>query len=143
MTIFLIRTIVKPKEEVSKKSLPKTVHFKEAIKPNKEKTMFDIQGKGSFQKLEVTAEGSKYSMIALLVDDEMCLEESFDSLSLKSSRYVRRFFVPNPQSPIGRFAIDIDLPRNFFKNLKFSVTNKHENIDLQIKGTVHYNIYGN
>lgn len=123
---------------MTRKYLSRTIHFQENIKPKEETTLFNIEGTGSFQKLEITAKGSEYSSITLLIDDEVCLQETFDSLNKKASRYITRYSRPSGE-PIGKFAVEIDLQKNFFKSLKFSATNKHASLGMQIKGTVHYN----
>jgi len=125
---------------VTRQYLSKTIHFQTEINPKIEKVLSNIQGIGVFKKLEMTAKGSMYSMITLSLDGEVCLRESFQSLSLRSSRYITKFIRLNPLSPNGEFAIEVDLQRNFFRNLVLTIFNVAEP-PMQINGSLHYDIY--
>jgi hypothetical protein len=125
---------------VSRKYLSKTSHFVKEIYPNKEHTAFCINGMGSLQRIEMTARGSQYAQIALLVDGEVCMKDSFDALYRKGSRYITEFRVASPHTE-GEFAAEIDLQKNFSKNLELLITNNNsDSLPMKIKGTVHYNI---
>ena len=126
---------------VSRKYLSKTLHFSMEIKPNEERVLFHVDGVGSFQKLEMTAEGGADAIITLLVDGQVCMRESFRSLRNKASRYLTLFILPStdPQA-LGRFGIDMNLERIFFKNLELMITNKHDTASMNVNGTIHYNI---
>jgi len=127
---------------VSRKYVSKTVPFEEKTMSNEEMTILDIEGQGSFQRLEMTADVSD-CMFTLVLDDEVVLEESFYSLHRKRSPYLRVFDQPNPLVRSGYFAVDMNLQKNFFKNLKFSIMKIDTDLPLFVEGSVHYNIYEN
>jgi len=124
---------------VSRKFLSKTLHFPKKIKPNEECVLFHVGGMGSLQKIELTAQGRSDATITLIVDGQVSVRESFASLRNKGSHYLTVFITPNIQG-LGRFAIDMNLEKNFFKSLELMITNKDETASLDVKGTVHYNI---
>jgi hypothetical protein len=124
--------------KVSRKYSSLTLHFVKEIKPEKEQTLFNIKGKGSLRRLEMTAKGSPYAMITLIVDSLVCLKESFDSLRIKGSHYITEFRLAIPHTE-GEFSIEIDLQKNFFKNLELMITNTNsDSLSLKVRGTVHY-----
>jgi hypothetical protein len=126
---------------VSRKYSSKTLHFEKEIMPEKEQTLFNIEGTGSLRRLEMTAKGRPYAMITLIVDDLVCMKESFDSLNGKGSPYITAFKLPNPYAE-GEFSIEIDLQENFFKNLELMITNTNSgSLLLKARGTVHYDIH--
>lgn len=89
---------------VSRKYSSKALHFEKEIMPEKEQTLFNIEGTGSLRRLEMTAKGRPYAMITLIVDDLVCMKESFDSLYGKGSSYINTFELPNPCEE-GEFSI--------------------------------------
>jgi hypothetical protein len=126
---------------VSRKYSSETLHFTKEIMPEKEQTLFNIEGTGILQRLEMTAKGSPYAMITLIVDGLVCMKESFNSLRIKGSHYITEFRLPNPHTE-GEFSIEIDLQKNFFKNLELMITNTNsESLFLKVNGTVHYDFY--
>lgn len=119
----------------------KTLHFIKEILPEKEQTLFTIEGTGFLRRLEMTAKGSQYAWITLIVDGLVCMKESFESLSKRGSHYITEFRLPIPHSA-GEFSVEIDLQKSFFKNLELMITNTNsEDFSLKVKGTIHYDIY--
>lgn len=133
-------TTKKEEWEVEPRVISKTVNFAETLSANEERTIFTVNGKGSFQKLEIQAEGNPASRMILKIDNGVCWDESFEELHRKASKFLRIYRLPFPQSK-AICAVDIDLPKNFFKKLVFSVKNLDANSNLMLKGTAHYNIY--
>lgn len=126
---------------VSRKYSSKTLHFPKEIMPEKEQSLFNIEGTGSLRRLEMTAKGSPYAMITLIVDGLVCMKESFDSLKRKGSHYITEFRLPNPHTE-GEFSIEMDLQKDFFKNLELVITNTNsDSLSLKVRGTVHYDFY--
>jgi hypothetical protein len=126
---------------VFRKYSSKTLFFVKEIMPEKEQTLFNIDGTGSLQRLEMTAKGSPYAMITLIVDGLICMKESFDSLNRKRSHYIPEFRLTIPHTQ-GEFSIEIDLQKDFFKNLELMITNTNsDSLSLKVRGTVHYDFY--
>lgn len=123
---------------MSRKYVPKSLHFKEKIHPKKEVTLFNIEGTGSFQRLEIGGNGSVNCMITLLIDNEVFLDETFQKLHSKSSKYITKYVQPNPLSNTGQFGIEINLPITFFKKVRL-----YAKADMlsEIEGTVQYTIH--
>jgi hypothetical protein len=125
---------------VSRKYYSRTMHFPKEIKPKENRILFEINGTGTLQRVEMTAAGSPDAKITISVDHLVFLRETFRSLYAKGSSYIRIFMLPNPQG-IGQFSIEMDLQKNFFKSIEMSIENRHETETLTVRGTVHYNIY--
>lgn len=127
-------------KEFLRKYVSKTGRFEGILSPNEEKTLFEVEGNGSFQRLETQAKGNPNSRMILTVDGSICWDESFEELLQKSSRYLRVYKRPSPQAD-AICAVELDLPKNFFRKLRFSVKNPDANSSLEIKGTVHFTTY--
>lgn len=126
--------------KVKPEYVSKAVPFEDNISPNKEKTLFEVEGKGSFQRLEIQARGNPDSKMILEIDDNVLWRKSFAELYQEASRYLRKYVLLDPARRDGTFAIELDLPTDFFKNSGFSVKNHDANSDLEIKGTAYFNI---
>jgi hypothetical protein len=61
--------------KVSRKYMSKKLHTVKEIKPTEERVLFNINGTGSLQKIEMTAKGSSRAMITLTVDGEVTMRE--------------------------------------------------------------------
>jgi hypothetical protein len=126
---------------VSRKYVSKTLHFPKEIPPEKELTLFNILGEGSLKRIEMTAKGSQYAWITLIVDEVVYMKESFEGLLRKSSHFLTVFRLPQPHAE-GEFSLEVDLQESFSKNFELRITNTNsDNLLLKVKGTVHYDVY--
>lgn len=128
-------------KEFMRKYVSKTARFEGVLSPNEERSFLEVEGNGSFQRLETQALGNPGSRMILSIDDNIFWDKSFEELNQEVSRYLRKYLLPNPTSRWGIFAVELDFPANFFKNLRFSVKNRDTNSNLEIKGIAHYNTY--
>jgi hypothetical protein len=127
---------------VSRKYVSKTLLFHaehgNALKAKEERVLFNIKGAGSLQRLEMLAEGCEFAMITLLIDGEVCWQETFDSLHRKASPYLTVF--KKPGSVLGEYGVQMDMQKNFYANMELSIDNKHDSKAMEIRGTVQYDI---
>lgn len=124
---------------VSRKYFSKALHFLREIKPKERQVIFTIKGSGLLQKIEVTAKGNEKATITVSVDNSVSMSETFHSLMDRESKYLSEgSFIDGFGE--GQFNLEMDLQKNFFKNIELSIDNKHEPRPLNIEGTVHYNI---
>lgn len=140
ITAISVAVAILTYRRVSRKYYSRAMHFPKEIKPKEDRTLFDINGTGILQRVEMTATGSPDAKITISVDHLVFLGETFRSLYAKGSSYIRTFILPNPQGT-GQFSIEMDLQKNFFENIELSIENRHETEPLIVKGIVHYNIY--
>ena len=125
---------------VSRKYHSKTLHLSIEIKPRQIQSIFCINGTGSLQRLAITVQGDRSALIALTVDDEVCFRKSLWDLVSESSEYLISAGFSGPDQ-VGKFTIEVNMPKNFFKTLELLLTNKSENIPIKVNGTLHYDIY--
>ena len=124
---------------VSTKHLSKTPDFSNEVKANEKIRLLNIVGSGTFQRLEISADGSRRAKIILVLDNETCLIESLASLSEKKSKYLTQdysTFVGNTT----RFSVEVNLEKNFFKSLELFIDNKDEDIPISVNGRVHFTL---
>lgn len=134
-TIVAILTYLR----VSRKYHSKTLHLSKEIKPRQEETVFRINGTGSLQKLDITVHGRENATITLIVDGEVFLSGSFGDLRNKDSHYLKSFGFTSRGTV--EIALEVDLPKNFFKSLELLLNNKSEDEPAKAIGTLHYDIY--
>jgi hypothetical protein len=124
---------------VSRKFHSKTMQLSIVIKPQQEQTIFDIDGIGSLQRLDIGVRGMTDTRLALFVDGEVFLENSLLNLCRTDSLYTRSYTV----MPNGLCLVDVEvnLTENFFKNLRLLLNNKSKDEPAKVAGTLNYNIY--
>ncbi len=144
ITVLLVLKIYsqissEPKEEKTKRHISKTYRFEGILHPSEEKTFLEVESDGSFQRLEIQAQGNPKSRMILEVDDNICWNESFEEMMQKASGYLRVYKRPSPQAD-ATCAVEFELQRSFSRNLRFSVKNVDANSNLGIEGTVYFSI---
>ena len=123
----------------SRKYFSKALQFQREIKPKEGQVIFAIKGSGLLQKIEMTANGHENAIITVSVDNSVFMGETFHSLADRESKYLSEgSFVDG--DGVGQFNLEMDLQKNFFKNIELSIDNKHETRPFNVKGTVHYNM---
>jgi len=137
LVLKLYSHITRNKDELHFNS--KAIRFEEIVTVNETRSLFVINGKGSFQRMEIQAEGNPKSRMLLEIDGSVHWDESFEELSSKSSRFLRAYRRPSPQSKAS-CSVEFDLPKNFCEKLSFSIKNVDATLNLTIKGTAHYSI---
>ena len=123
--------------EESKVSVSKTNQFDKEIKPNEVCTLFDFKGKGTFTRIEMVATGYSDVFIRITTDESVVIDEGVYGLYGKGSSYIREFLAPFAGS-IGKYSLEMDLHKNFHKNVGVSIANKDRSRVLTVKGTIHY-----
>jgi hypothetical protein len=139
LTVFLGSTIVYQVNEqfVGKKRISKAVQFKSILSPHQRRTILNFKGNGTFQRMEIQANGNPASRMLVNIDDSIHWDESFESLYQKSSTQLRKYVRPSPSSNAICF-VELSLLREFSKNVSFSVKNVDEKSDLTIEGTAYF-----
>ena len=123
---------------VSTKHLSKTIDFHKEINANQGLALFNINGSGSVQRLELNGEGRKGTKIVLKIDGESCLSESCASLSQRNSKFLTHVNLAFPEVRSYRFSIEMDLDKKFYSRLELFIDNKEENTPFTASGRVHY-----
>lgn len=128
-------------EKIKPEYVSKTVRFENILSPNEERTFFVIEGKGSFERMEIQAKGNPDSRMTLTNDDSICWDRSFEELNKASMySYLKKYYLPNPVRRHGEFAVELDFAFDFLKKLRFSVKNHDKDSNLDVKGTIFYRL---
>lgn len=120
--------------------ISRTFQFEDTLPPKKERILFEVKGSGFFQRLEIQVNGNPDSRMILIVDNNIAWNESFEELLQKSSQYLRSYTRPSPEAG-AICAVELDLTKNFFADLKLLIKNLDMKSGLKTKGTVHYNLF--
>ena len=103
---------------VTRKYVSKALPFHRRIEPKGEQVIFVVKGIGVLQRVEMTANGTEDPIIMLSVDDSVFLKESLGSLYDRESKFMSEGSGTNVEG-IGQFNLEMDLQKNFFKNINY------------------------
>ena len=121
---------------VSKKVFSKGIDFNIQVEANENKTIATIDGKGLFEKLEISGEGEgcKDSKLVIAIDNEKCINDTFNYFLNNAPQYFKQISFTKES-----FTLIIDLPKIFYKNCTVSVENNSVRT-ITVKGTLHFKI---
>ena len=119
---------------VSKKVFSKVIDFNSQVEGNENKTIATIYGKGLFEKLEISGEGCRDSKLVIAIDNEKCLNDTFNYFLNYAPQYPKYISFTKEY-----FTLIIDLPKIFYKNCTVSVENDSGR-GINVKGTLHFKI---
>jgi hypothetical protein len=120
--------------KVSKKVFSKTKEFDYVIDGNESKAISSIDGKGLFEKLEISGEGTRDSKLLITIDSEICLNDTFNYFLNFAPQYPKYISFTKEY-----FTLTIDLPKSFYRNCTISVENMTGR-QICVKGKIHYKI---
>ena len=126
--------------QVSTKHISKTEIFEKRIESFKELEIFNIQGSGSVERMEIKADGRRTSEIILKIDNEIAVSESRDRLKERNSNFLS--YDNTVSSPVRtyKFYIEMDMQKRFHKSLALVIDNKKEDTPFLVGGKVYYTL---